>query len=88
MNLENFQFDTWMTMKPICPYCGVEQGEDDLVPGMMLQCGDCGKVMKLEIDYSPSYITEKIDATTTQGKENDNGKAGEGSQDRKETDLS
>ncbi|MEI6421327.1 MAG: hypothetical protein WCP55_03855 [Lentisphaerota bacterium] len=54
------EIDTWLTDKPVCPYCGAIQGDDDLEPGMELKCTGCGEMMDLDIDYSPSYITKKI----------------------------
>jgi ribosomal protein L37AE/L43A len=53
--------DSWCTKKPVCPYCGAEQSDDDLTPAVIVQCHECKKKLTVFIDYSPTYFTEKAE---------------------------
>ena len=41
----------------ICPWCGHHIGEDDLHESTELQCDECEKKLKLEVEYDVSYST-------------------------------
>lgn len=45
----------------ICPYCGYENDESDLHETTDIYCGDCGKEFHLEVEWSASYSTSKIE---------------------------
>ena len=45
----------------ICPYCGEHYGEDDMHETQTVECDNCDKKFKVEVEYSVSYSTEKTD---------------------------
>lgn len=47
----------------ICPYCATKQSSDDRHESEDgVECGTCGGIFNLEIEYSPSYSTYKVNA--------------------------
>lgn len=47
--------------KIICPFCATEQSSDDRHESQNgIECGTCGGVFDLEIEYSPSYSTTRV----------------------------
>lgn len=50
----------------VCPWCGHNHGNDDMHDVTGLDCDQCGKKFRVEINYSVDYSTEK---------EGDDGKA-------------
>ena len=52
--------DCWATSKIICPYCATDQSDDDRHDSAKgLECGTCGGVFDLEVEWTPSYTTTK-----------------------------
>lgn len=45
----------------VCPYCGEHYGEDDMYETQTVECDNCDKKFKVEVEYSVSYSTEKTD---------------------------
>lgn len=55
--------DTHCTDVPVCPWCGEEMSIDDLHPGCVVFCDDCGKEVGIDIDYAPYYYTNRVEGT-------------------------
>ena len=45
----------------ICPYCSCENSSDELNHTTDTYCDECGKEFHLEVEYSASYSTSKIE---------------------------
>ena len=56
-------FDTHCTDVPVCPWCGEEMSTDDLSPGCAVFCDDCDKEVRIDIDYTPYYYTNRVEET-------------------------
>jgi len=44
----------------ICPYCGSHYGEDDMHESTEVNCEECEKEFKIEVEYKVSYSTYQI----------------------------
>lgn len=53
-------FDTGCRDLPICPYCGAEMSTDDLWESEHRDCGECGAVVEVEVEYQVYYTTRRI----------------------------
>ena len=66
MNIGNEEIDHDYTRDVVCPHCGYtwedswELGLSD-GDGIRIDCGRCGKPMKIECQISVTYSTEKIE---------------------------
>lgn len=60
---ENANIDCWGTEAPVCPWCGQVKNlaGDDTDPndGDTVNCKHCYNPFKIEIDWDPTYYTEK-----------------------------
>jgi wobble nucleotide-excising tRNase len=45
----------------ICPYCGYENSNDDLHETTDTYCDGCDKMFHLDIEWTPSYSTSKLE---------------------------
>jgi len=54
------EFDTYLTDKLICPYCGHENHDENDGPDGITTCSVCDKEFEFERDYSISYISKKL----------------------------
>ena len=45
----------------ICPYCGNHYSEDDEHESQDVECEECDEKFRLEVEYSVSYSTSKIE---------------------------
>ena len=43
----------------ICPYCGEHYGEDEMHESQTVECENCDKKFKVEVEYTVAYSTEK-----------------------------
>ena len=43
-----------------CPYCGSDYGTDEMHESQKCDCDGCGKEFYVEIEYSASYTTSKV----------------------------
>jgi len=56
--------ETWCTDKMVCPYCGCVVDDTDYHIGESDDtgtCEECGRDFGLEIEYSPTFYTRKLD---------------------------
>jgi|GEM_PF-5480391 len=54
------EFDTYLTKKLICPYCGKENYDETTEPDGKTVCSECGNVFEFQRDYTISYISKKV----------------------------
>jgi hypothetical protein len=45
----------------ICPYCGTDNGTDDLNESTNTRCCECNKKFYVEVNYSCDYSTSKVE---------------------------
>jgi len=46
----------------ICPWCGADYGTDDMQESTDCNCYECDKKFHVDIEYSASYSTSKLQA--------------------------
>lgn len=62
------QIDHEYTDEIVCPHCGYEFGDSweyDEDDGEMIECQDCDKSFRLDVNYTVSYVSSKVEKEDT-----------------------
>lgn len=59
--MSDVEFDTDFTDDIVCPYCGEHHDSTEVRESCKFDCDECNRVFRVEVDYSVSYSTSKIE---------------------------